>query len=256
MHYFVGLDVSKKTTHICAKDWDGSVVETGAVKTEPKAIAAFLRGQRPYYVPVGAEAWATTSWLLEGLANARFPIVLIESRHAHGVLKSQPDKTDRNDARGIAELMRIGVYRAVHVKRAASQEIRMMLAARAMLTLKAQDVANFIRSVLLGAGFKLVRFQRRTCEARVRTFSRAWSHLGLTPCTYQSGDVEWRGRITRSGDGALRRALVTAAMTSLKKNTSESWLKVWARGVAERRGAMKAGMRSPRSWPSSCIACG
>jgi transposase len=318
MPYFVGLDASKETTHICVMDRDGAVVETGVVETAAKTIAGFLRGQRRRYVRVGAEAWAISSWLHEGLAKAGLPIVLIDARHAHGLLKSQRNKTDKNDARGIADMMRVGVYRPVHVKSAASQETRMLLAARAMLTLKAHDVANFIHGVLLGAGLKLARLQRRTYEARVRALiagspfmksliepllaaraailrerdgiearllttaradpvcqrlmtapgvgeltaliyrssideparfprSRALGpHLGLTSRTYQSGDVEWRGRITKCGDGILRRALVTAAMTSLKKNTRESWLKAWARGVAERRGGMKAAIAVAR----------
>jgi len=318
MPYFVGLDASKKTTHICVVDRSGAVVQTGVVETSPKAIAGFLRGQGRRYVRVGAEAWAISSWLYEGLARAGLPIVLIDARHAHGLLKSQRNKTDKNDARGIADLMRIGAYRPVHVKSAASQEIRTLLTARAMLTLKAHDIANFIHGALLGAGLKLAKLQRRTYEARVEALiannaflkslvepllraraaillerdgiearllaaaradpvckrlmtapgvgeltaliyrssidepgrfprSRAVGpHLGLTPRTYQSGDAEWRGRITRCGDGLLRRALVTAAMTSLKKNTRESWLKVWARGVAERQGGMKAGIAVAR----------
>ncbi len=103
MPYFVGLDASKKTTHICVIDRDGAVVDEGVVETSPKAIATFLRGQRRRYVRVGMEAWSIAAWLYDGLSKAGLPIVSIEARSAHAFLKENRNKTDRNDARGIAQ---------------------------------------------------------------------------------------------------------------------------------------------------------
>jgi transposase len=168
MPYFVGLDASKRTTHICVIDRDGAVVDEGVVETSPKAIASFLRGQRRRYVRVGMEAWSIAAWLYDGLSKAGLPIVSIEARSAHAFLKANRNKTDRNDARAIAQLMRLGRYRVVHMKSLASQHVRALLTTRRLLVDKAGDIENAVRSLLLGAGLKLEHLRRRTFEARVR----------------------------------------------------------------------------------------
>jgi transposase len=171
MAYFVGLDASKKTTYICVLDRDGRVDREGMVETSPRAIIDFLRGERRRYVRVGMEAWTMARWLYEGLAKAGLPIVIIETRNAHGILKTQRNKTDRNDARGIANLMRMGTYRKVHVKSQASQEILAMLTTRRLLSEKARDIDNAIRGFLLGAGLKLAAKGRCTFDQRVEVLA-------------------------------------------------------------------------------------
>ena len=172
MPHFVGLDASKATTSICVLDQDGETIREGVVPTEPKAIVAFLRGERRRYRRVGLESMSMASWLYEGLARAGLPVICIESRHAHGVLKARLNKTDRNDARGIAELMRVGVYKAVHVKTIASQQSKMLLTARRHLLKKCVDVDNFIRGALLQLGIKI---------KRGRTYAFAKDIEALTP---------------------------------------------------------------------------
>jgi transposase len=167
MPYFVGLDVSKQTTNICIMDRDGRVVREGVVETSPKAIVGFLRGERRRYVRVGLEAGGMASWLYQGLTKNGLPVVVIEARHAHAVLKGQRNKTDRNDAKGIANLMRTGSYRKVHVKSQASQEIQVNLTARRLLVEKARDITGAIRGILLTAGLKLDAGRDRTFERRV-----------------------------------------------------------------------------------------
>jgi transposase len=169
MAHFVGLDASKKTTSVCVVDGDGNVIQEGTVGTDPAAIAAYLRGERRRYRRIGLESIEFAPWLYEGLAKAGLPIICIEARHAHGVLKARLNKTDRNDARGIAELMRVGIYKAVHVKTRASQQAKLLLTTRRLLKRKQRDLDNLIRSALLQHGLKLAAgslrsFARRAAE--------------------------------------------------------------------------------------------
>jgi transposase len=171
--HFVGLDASKRTTSICVMDVDGNVVKEGTVETNPSAIADYLRGYRRRYRRVGLESTGFAPWLYEGLAKAGLPIICIEARHAHGVLKARLNKTDRNDANGIADLMRVGIYRAVHVKTRESQEAKLLLAARVLLKRKLRDVENFIRSALLQYGLKIAAGATRTFARRAATMAAA-----------------------------------------------------------------------------------
>ena len=168
MSCYVGLDSSKKHTSICVIDKTGKALKEGSVETSPAAIAKFLRGDRLRYSRVGLEAWTLAPWLYEGLARRGFPVVCIDAAHAHNVLKTQPNKTDKADARGIAELMRIGSFRAVHVKTRESQRIHAVLTARRLLKTKQIAIQNAIGGALLGLGLKLERGRRGTFEERVR----------------------------------------------------------------------------------------
>ncbi len=167
MPCYVGLDVSKQLTSICAMDAKGGVLREGRVESSPKSIVDFLRGDRVRYARVGIEACGLAAWLYQGLARAGLPVLCIEARHAHGVLSARcQQKTDRSDARGIADLMRTGTFRVVHIKTRASQEARAILTARKILRAKAMDLENAIRGLLLGFGIKFepargLRFDRR-----------------------------------------------------------------------------------------------
>lgn len=155
MPHYVGLDASKATTSICIVDEKGEKVREGVVETEPRAIVDFLRGDRLRYRRVGIESISFAPWLYEGLARAGLPVICIEARHAHAFLKGRLNKTDRNDAQGIAELMRAGLYKAVHVKTRASQEVRLLLAARRHLREKTKALDGLIRGALLQFGLKI-----------------------------------------------------------------------------------------------------
>lgn len=110
------LDASKRTTNICLLDAMGAVLKEGVVESDPKAIIGFLRGAGWRYRRVGMESWSLAPWLYAGLARAGLPIICIEARHSSAILKAKRvNKTDRNDARGIAEIMRTGDYKAVHI---------------------------------------------------------------------------------------------------------------------------------------------
>jgi transposase len=155
MPHFVGLDASKATTSICILDERGQKVREGVVETEPRAIIGYLRGEGRRYKRIGIESMSFTPWLFEAMAKAGLPIICIEARHAHNVLKGRLNKTDRNDAQGIAELMRTGVYKAVHIKTRQSQEAKLLLASRRLLRIKVRDIDNLVRGALLQFGLKI-----------------------------------------------------------------------------------------------------
>jgi transposase len=311
MTHFVGLDASKATTNICILDAGGGTVREGVVSTEPSAIIQYLRGERRRYRRVGIESMSFTPWLYEPLAAAGLPVICIESAYASAVLSGRLNKTDRNDARGIAEIMRAGVYKAVHIKTKASQEAKLLLSARGCLIAKRCDIDNVIRSALLQFGLKIAPGRTYSFEARAQQLapsagavravlesllvSRAsldsevakleqqidrlvaddpvcqrlmtapgvgriaaleyraavdvpqrfsssrtvGVHLGLTPRTFKSGTVDRKGRISKCGDPAARKALYLAAMSLVRPATRTSDLKVWGLKVIAERGRRK-----------------
>jgi transposase len=123
MTSFAGLDVSVRETAVCVVDETGKVLAARKVATEPDEIIALLCSMGCDYGRIGLEAGPLSQWLVNGLAEAGLPVVCVETRHMKALLKAQKvNKSDRNDARGIAEMMRVGLFKPVHVKTLASQE--------------------------------------------------------------------------------------------------------------------------------------
>lgn len=182
MPCYVGLDVSLKTTNICVLDEKGAVLKEGKTQTEPTDIAGFLRGDRRRYGRVIVEAGGLSRWLYDGLTRLGFPVIVVETRHAHGVLKASRNKTDRNDARGLAEMARMNVYRPVLVKTAETQQRQALMTARAVLVSKAVDLEGAIRGILRGFGVKLGVASRRSFEEGV---------------TAKIGDQAWLTKVVR-----------------------------------------------------------
>ena len=153
MKHCAGLDVSVKETAICIVDEAGKVVREAKVATEPEAIIACLNGAGVEYARIGLEAGPLSQWLVNGLAEAGLPVICVETRHMKAVLKAQQvNKSDRNDARGIAQMMRVGLYKPVHVKTLASQQRRMLLTSRMLLRDKLQDMENELRGTCVISG--------------------------------------------------------------------------------------------------------
>jgi transposase len=167
MPHYVGLDVSKNVTAICVLDAAGATVEERVVPTEPQAIADCLRGKRRRYRHVGLESGAIATWLQGELLKKKLPAVLIETRQAHGALKLRVNKTDRNDARGIADLMRTGSFRPVHTKGAGARGLKSLLTVRKLLVQKQVDIEGGVKGVLLLFGLKL-GLKTRRYEPKVR----------------------------------------------------------------------------------------
>src|SRR5213082_356673 len=168
MDHFAGLDVSVKETSVCIVDDTGRIVREMKVASEPEALLAVLRNPAYHFKRIGLEAGPLSQWLFSALAEAELPVVCVETRHMQAVLKAQINKTDRNDARGIAQMMRVGLYRPVHVKTLRSQKLRMLLTHRKLLQSKAIAIENDLRGTLRNFGLKVGVVGTIKFEARVR----------------------------------------------------------------------------------------
>ena len=142
MEHFAGLDVSVNETSICIVDDAGRIVRETKVASEPDALLAVLKNTAYHFKRIGLEAGPLSQWLYSALAEVNLPVICVETRHMRAVLKAQINKTDRNDARGIAQMMRAGLYRPVHVKTLRSQKLRMLLTHRKLLQSKAIAIEN------------------------------------------------------------------------------------------------------------------
>jgi transposase len=300
-----------KVAHGCVVDETGRVVKEGRVAADPEAMAAWLRQHAPGLVRVGIETGPLALWHAHSLRRLGVPVVCIDARHAQKVLSCWPIKTDKNDARGLAELVRLGAIREVAVKSEESVRRRALLGAREQLVRMRRDVENQIRGLLKsfgklmgavrGHGFAgrarelvedeptlagivepLLRVRERLSEeaqaletrlvaeakrdpvcrrlatvpgvgpitalafqSGVDDISRfpdrrqvgAW--LGLVPRRYQSGKVDYSGKISRAGDTMLRALLFEAAHVLMSRVKRACALKSWAEQLAKRVGMMK-----------------
>ena len=313
MAHFVGLDVSVKETSVCVVDDTGKVILEQKVATEPADIIALLNSLGVTYGRIGIEAGPLSQWLVNALTTVDLPVICVETRHMKALLTAQQiNKTDRNDARGIAQMMRVGLFKPVHVKTLVAQEQRMLLTSRKLLQRKLLDLESDLRGTLRNFGLKIGAVSGSRYEARVRELvagfprlaaiaepllnvrrvmrqqlavlhkmlldtvrddpvcrrlmtapgvgavvaltyratvdqpqrfvhSRAvGAHVGLTPKRYQSGEVDYDGRVSKCGDALLRTMLYEAAHSLLTHSGKWSWLKAWGVRVAQRRGMRRA----------------
>ncbi len=157
MRRFVGLDVSQATTAICVVDADGKTLFEGRTGTEPGAIAAFLRRRAADAERIGLETGPLSVWLWNELRALGLPVVCMDARHANAGLKVMLAKTDRNDAAGIAQLVRTGWFRQVHIKSETSHVVRAELATRTLLVRMRCDLENQVRGVLKLLGLVVVK---------------------------------------------------------------------------------------------------
>src|SRR6187551_2707568 len=294
MDHFAGLDVSVKETSVCIVDDTGKIVREVKVASEPDALLAVLTNPAYRFKRIGLEAGPLSQWLFSALAEAGLPAICVETRHMRAALKAQINKTDRNDARGIAQMMRVGLYRPVHVKTVRSQKLRMLLTHRKLLQSKAIAIENDLRATLRNFGLKVgmvgtVKFEARIKElvenvsdlvvlveplllvrrvlreqigilhrrllvivrdddvcrrlmttpgvgpvvaltyratvdvpARFRESKAVGAVFGLTCSRYQSGEVDWSGKISRCGDEMMRAMLYETAQ-SLLRSKKWSW---------------------------------
>lgn len=169
MTHFVGLDVSVQETAVCVVDEVGKVICERKVPTEPDDIAVLLTSIGVEYVRVGIEAGPLSQWLVNGLTEADLPVVCVETRHMKALLNAQQiNKSDRNDARGIAQMMRVGLFKPVHVKTLAAQEQRMLLTSRKLIQRKLLDIECDMRGTLRNFGLKVGVVGAAGYEGRIR----------------------------------------------------------------------------------------
>lgn len=166
MYHYAGIDVSLEYSSVCLVDGTGKILREAKVASEPEALIAWFRG-----LPIeriGLEAGPLSQWLYAALREAGLAVELLETRHVRDAFKAMVVKSDRNDARGIAQLMRLGWFRPVHCKSVAAQETRAILTARKLLQSKLRDIENSLRGLLRGFGLKVGATTERTFAERIR----------------------------------------------------------------------------------------
>ncbi len=168
MRYFAGLDESLEETAIGIVDEAGKIVREARTVSEPEALVAFFGACGMEMERIGLEACSPTAWLHAGLTEGGLPAICIEARQVKAAMGAMPNKTNRNDARGIAQIMRTGWYRAVHVKSPACRSWRALLTARRMVLNKRRDLENGIRTLLREVGLKVGTPSRKMLPVRVR----------------------------------------------------------------------------------------
>lgn len=171
MSEYVGLDVSMEETSVCILDAEGKTVWEGKVESEPSAIGRVLRRRAPDAAKVGLETGPSSTWLWHELRAAGFAAICIDARHAQAALSMRLNKTDRNDAAGLAQLMRMGWYREVKVKQLPAHGDGALLASRALLVRQRCELENQIRGLLKNFGLRPRATKGKAFEQSVRTLA-------------------------------------------------------------------------------------
>jgi len=167
VEHYAGIDVSLERSSVCVVDGTGRIVREAKVPSEPEALVDFFRRLGLPLARVGLEAGPLSQWLHAGLTAAGLEAVLLETRHVKAALSAMVVKTDRKDARGIAQLLRMGWYRPVHRKSPDAQEVRALLVGRKLLQAKLRDVELSIRGILRGFGLKVGEVSKGRFAARI-----------------------------------------------------------------------------------------
>ena len=306
MKYYAGIDVSLERSSVCIVDAAGKICREGEALSDPDALATWFAASGLEFELIGLEAGPLSQWLYAEMTAKGLSCQLIETRHVRTAFKIMPVKTDKKDARGIAQLMRLGWFRPVHCKSQPAQEVRAVLTARKLLQTKLLDVEKSLRGILRGFGLKVGAISTGGFEARIielceghetltqiaksmlaarqalmdqfnllhrrvlamsRTDQRTQRlmtipgvgpltsltfvsaidqterfsssrdigpHFGLTPRKYQSGETDYTGRISKTGDVTVRTALYEAANTIMIRPSNAIRLKAWSTAIAIR----------------------
>lgn len=174
MTYYAGLDVSLRSTHLCVIDDDGELLAEGKTDSEVADIIAFLDALDVDFLEVGLEAGTLTQYLTYGLQFAGYEVVCMEARQVKAALSAMRNKTDKNDARGIAQLLRSGWYSRVHIKSIESHQVRALLASRKAVLTKCIDLEQEIRGLFKVFGIKLpARLGHGSFDPKVRPLIEA-----------------------------------------------------------------------------------
>jgi len=168
MDHYAGIDVSVEYSSVCVVDGCGKVVREGKVASEPEALIGWFGSLGLSLARIGLEAGPLSQWLFAAMRDAGLAMELLETRHVRNAFKTMPVKTDRKDARGIAELIRLGWFRPVHCKSMAAQETRAILTARKQMQSKLHDVEMSLRGILRGFGLKVGKTTPKQFDGRIR----------------------------------------------------------------------------------------
>jgi transposase len=177
MNHYAGIDVSLECSSVCVVDASGKILREARVASEPEALIAWFRSSGVAAERIGLEAGPLSQWLFAAMREAELAVELLETRHVRKAFEMMPVKSDRNDARGIAQLMRLGWFRPVHCKSISAQETRALLTARKLVQSKLRDVENSLRGILRGFGLKVGKVTEREFAARIRELVADQPHL-------------------------------------------------------------------------------
>jgi transposase len=224
MEHYAGIDVSLESASLCVVDATGRIVREAKVASEPEVLIGWFSRLGLTMTRIGLEAGPLSQWLYAGMRDAGFAVELLETRHVRNAFKAMPVKTDRKDARGIAQLMRLGWFRPVHCKSLPAQEMRALLTARKLLQTKNHDVEMCVRGVLRGFGLKVGPTTPRTFASRVRHLVAGHTTLStITEAMLAARDTlfgEWqklekRLRSLAREDSRVRRLMTTPGVGTI-----------------------------------------
>jgi transposase len=179
MDYYAGIDVSLECSSVCVVDASGKIVREGKAASEPEALISWLRSLGYELSRIGLEAGPLSQWLFAAMRKAGLAVELLETRHVRKAFEAMPVKSDRNDARGIAQLMRLGWFRPVHCKSMGAQETRSLLTARKLVQSKLRDVENCLRGILRGFGLKVGKTTKLGFAGRIEELVAGHPHLKM-----------------------------------------------------------------------------
>jgi transposase len=171
MNHYAGIDVSLECSSVCVVDGSGKIAREGRVASEPQALIGWLAALGFAVERIGLEAGPLSQWLYAAMKQAGLAVELVETRHVRKAFEAMPVKSDRNDARGMAQLMRLGWFRPVHCKSIEAQEVRALLTARKLVQAKLRDVENSLRGILRGFGLKVGKTTDRSFAGRVQALA-------------------------------------------------------------------------------------
>ena len=261
MEYFAGLDVSLETVNLCIVDGNGTVLLEQKVAAEPVEIVALLQRFGRSLKRIGLEAGPTSSWLFSALRAVGYPALCIECRHVKAGLGAMRNKTDRNDARGIAHLVRLGWFRVVHVKSDEAQQIRMLLVNRTLLLGKLQDIENSVRGSLKVFGLRLGHVTKHSFEARVLELVKGRSALAAITAPMlrvrcvlmeESARLDRMARNLARGDAICRRLMTVPGVGVIVALTYRTGVDVPERFQRSRDVGARFGL-TPRRYSSGQI---
>jgi transposase len=179
MDHYAGIDLSLESASVCIVDAQGQILKEAKLLSEPEALIAWFASHEVPMARIGLEAGPLSQWLFARMKAAGLAVELLETRHVRDAFKAMPVKTDRKDARGIAQLMRLGWFRPVHCKSLPAQEVRALLTTRKLLQAKRYDVEMSLRGILRGFGLKVGPTTPKTFDGRVRELVTHHDTLGM-----------------------------------------------------------------------------
>jgi transposase len=317
MEQYIGLDVSLKDTFISVRE-GGKRIWRGKCASDPAVISQVICTHAPSVRRVVFETWPLSVWFYHALTAQGVPAICIDARHAKAALDMAPNKTDVNDADGLAHLAEVGFYREVRVKSFDTMLVRTLVAARHQMLKITVQISNQIRGVMKTFGLIVPKSAGSVLEGHIRTLLatnagleriilpmlEAWlvlrervaqlskqlvasgrtseqcqllmsvpgigvvtassfiaaiedpanfaksrsvgAWIGLTTKRYQSGEVDYAGRISKRGDTQLRALLYEAAMVILTRTTADSALRIWGLKLREKVGFKRAAVAVAR----------